>query len=361
MHKKKEYFMTLLARYLIKNNAILLFLLCTVISLLYCIFNFIDNKSAMALAPSVWTIIKYYLLDFPRVITLLFSLLFFLSVVIQYTLMVKNKETLALLSCGVSLQQIITIFLLYSLFLVALSFIMTEVAIITERNAREIYRYEIRKRQKLPLSFSNIWFKKDDTIVHLGNIVIATGELRNITLYTYDQDKHDIQEQLTAPKGILQKDSITLLQVKDINFNTSHIIRQSSLTLPISIDIHAIEVAHTTLTELTLFDIIQAIPSLDEIGFDTTLLYSNIHSRLTNSVSLIIMGILALLIGINIVNPYIAIGISFLTALIFFLSRQLLETLVRLKILNPSFAPWMLLLLWSLACALIAYRTFRNR
>lgn len=353
--------MTLLARYLTKNNAFLLFLLCLIISILYCIFNFIDNKSSLSYSPSIWLIIKYYLFSIPYIVNLLFGLLFFLSVVIQCTIMVRQKEVLALLSSGISVQQIIIVFFYYSLFLVVLSFVMSETGILAERVAREIYRHEIRQRPKIPQAFTNIWFKKEDTIVHFGTLISSTKELKDITIYRYEQDKDIMSEQISAYKGILEDNSIMLEDVKQIDFQNSSIQYLPSMAIPFAIDAHAIEVANTKLTELTSFDIIQAIHSLESIGFDTTLLYSGIHTNITNALSIIIMGVLALLIGLNIQNSYLAIGISFLTAVVFFLSRQLLQSLARLKIVSPSLAPWILLLLWALACAIIAYKTIFSR
>ena len=353
--------MTFLARYLIKNNIMLLFLLCLIISTLYCIFNFIDNKSSMTLAPSLWIILKYYLLSIPYIVNLLFGLLFFLSVVIQCTIMVRQKEILALLSSGISLRQIMTIFFYYSLFLVVFSFIMTESGILAERAAREVYRHEIRQRPKLPQAFTNLWFTKNNMIIHLGTLISSTKELNEITIYMYTDDMKTIQKQLSSNHGILENNTITLNDVKQIDFQNSIITMLPFIEIPLAIDVHAIEVANTKLTELTFLDIIQAIHILENVGFDTTILHSGIHSSITNALSIVIMGILALLIGLTVQNSYLAIGISFLTAVVFFLSRQLLQTLARLKIVNPSLAPWLLLLLWGLACAIIAYRTLVPR
>ncbi|MGL4722637.1 MAG: LptF/LptG family permease [Desulfovibrionaceae bacterium] len=348
--------MTLLLRYLLKNNLFIMGGMCTIISAIFIITNFIDNISLLtATEPKISSIIFYYLYAVPPILSQMIGLLFLIVLLIQIALMQKSKELLALYASGISAKQLLRAIIIYAFIWGIFSFAITEFAIFAEQESRYIYRYEIRKRQKMPLVVNNLWLHKNNTILGIGSANVSKSELYDILLYEISTFDRSVKKVYSAERGFVQDNTLILEDIMEYNYRENISSVREILNYPYILDLQAISVLNTFPAEVFSIDIIKSIVALRGSGVPTASLKAALHKRMSNAVSIVMMAIIAVMVSTVIKTPYLSVSIGFAIAVVFFLSEQFFIKLGSMHLINPNWPSWINLILWSVFCFVFLY------
>ena len=164
--------MSLLFRYLTKNNAMILLPTLAVGIGLYVLtdlFERLDNFIEAGL--SVGMVLTYFVVKMPLVISQILPVIFLLSTVIQLCIMARSRELTALQAGGISLGVVANSMILCGIFWGGVQLGFSEyLGVAGERESARIWQEEVRKKNLAATVLKDVWFTDGDWIVSLGTL-----------------------------------------------------------------------------------------------------------------------------------------------------------------------------------------------
>ncbi|MEG2005295.1 MAG: LptF/LptG family permease, partial [Bilophila sp.] len=192
--------MTLLFRYLTRNNACILLPTLAVgigLYLLTDLFERLDNFIEAGVSMSV--VLTYFAVKTPLVVSQILPVIFLLSTVIQLCLMARNHELTALQAGGISLAVVGRSMILCGLFWGGVQLGFSEyLGVSGERESARIWQEEVRKRNLAATVLHDVWFSDGQWIVSLETLSPdATGT--GFAGYELAKDGLSIERIIHAP------------------------------------------------------------------------------------------------------------------------------------------------------------------
>ena len=164
--------MSLLFRYLTKNNAMILLPTLAVgigLYVLTALFERLDNFIEAGL--SVGMVLTYFVVKMPLVISQILPVIFLLSTVIQLCIMARSRELTALQAGGISLGVVANSMILCGIFWGGVQLGFSEyLGVAGERESARIWQEEVRKKNLAATVLKDVWFTDGDWIVSLGTL-----------------------------------------------------------------------------------------------------------------------------------------------------------------------------------------------
>ena len=312
--------MRVIHKYLIKNNLSYLgicILSCLSIYLLVDIFDRLDNflnKSA-----PFEIIIKYFLWKIPLIISQIFPLVFFITLIIQFTLMKKNREWEALEGGGVFIGNIILFVLFYSfLFSMIHIFFSQYVGVIAANKTNAIWDNLGKKKIRENKIIKDFWFRKDKYIGHIGILDLNKRKGTHIEIYEIDPYFSNIKTAFLAKKGKILKDKLALSKVLLSRPNEFFVENRDSFVIhDKDMDI-ILNITSKDIESIPLWKLRGLIKELKTTGTNVESITTVWYSKISYSLSLIILGILSVYIGRRCENLPVNLAISLVITFVFY-------------------------------------------
>jgi len=177
------------------------FLLVAFVSL-FTLFDFIEKVDNFyeALVPAS-TMLMYFLLQVPEIISLLSPLAVLLGTIIALGLMSKRGETIAIKSSGVSVMRLTLPIVLLALTITLSTALINEMILpSTKARTNHIWNVLVEKRPSSAYSHEKFWFKGNGSIYHIGLFDPQGQVLSNVVYYRFD-DHFNLAERIDARRA----------------------------------------------------------------------------------------------------------------------------------------------------------------
>ena len=335
--------MSLLFRYLTKNNAVILLPTLGVGIGLYVLtdlFERLDNFIEAGL--SVGMVLTYFVVKMPLVISQILPVIFLLSTVIQLCLMARNRELTALQAGGISLGVVANSMILCGLFWGCVQLGFSEyLGVAGERESARIWQEEVRKKNLAATVLHDVWFTDGDWIVSLGSLDPGSRGT-NFTGYELSEDGLSIRRIVQAPAFAAAPDRWVLRNVRVHTPDAFSQTEEAELVLPLRQDPETFRLVSTTTKpqQLPLWQLGDAIRQLQSSGSNVESLRTAWHSKLAYAASILVMAFVATAIVSWKDNIYIAVTLALVTTFLYYAVFTLGTTLGQRGILPPFFAAW---------------------
>ena len=156
----------------------------------------------------------FVLLKTPYMVVMLTPVCSILSFIVVFGLMGKNNEILALSAGGVSRGYLLKpVFIIGLLLSVSLFFISETIVPDTMSKANSIKITEIKKKKIKTTRDNNIWFRKNQMIIHIKYYNPTDQSISGITLYSFGKDGYKLERRVDAQKGVFADGSWVLQDV----------------------------------------------------------------------------------------------------------------------------------------------------
>ena len=338
--------MTLLSRYLVRQNLFLLFTVLLVGTGLYILTemferldNFLESSSGVSM------MLVYFGVKIPTIIAMILPAVYMIAVVVQMNFLERSRELVALEAGGVTPSAIVRFVLLYGLFWALAQFTFGQVFGVTgERIASRIWQEDVRGRIIEQAHIIGLWFTEQNRIIHIGLTYPVQQKGKDINVYTLDDTGIGIMEMIKAKDFVVESDGTWVLLggkiLKPAEYTATPFQR---LELPIRQDLRAFQVStHTGVkpTQLSLPELRDTIHRLEQAGSNVEGLRAAWHGKISYACSIIILGLLALAVSRATGNIYKSVVASLLIVFAYYGVNTICMSMGEKGLLNPALGAW---------------------
>jgi lipopolysaccharide export system permease protein len=293
--------MTLLSRYILRQNLFLLLLICVIglgVYVFIDLFDRLDNFLEAGVGAA--SIAAYYFYSLPFILAQIFPAVFLIALMVQLGLMLRGRELLALEACAVSMGSITKTVLGLAAVLCVVQFLFSQVLGASgHKAATRIWDEEVRNRRTVSKVLHNVWFREEGTIVRVGSLMPAVRAGEDLDLYVLEPDDPGRIREILRAKAF---------QVTDAGWELASVIRNvpgafTQETLPdLRVDLKTDVRGFLTvdpkanLDSLPLWQLGLEIDRLRDSGSNIERLLTAWHMKLAYSCSVLIMALVALAI-----------------------------------------------------------------
>lgn len=334
-----------LSRYLIRQNLYLMAICLSVgtcIYLLSDVFDRLDDFIRAGLGAE--TILFYFFVKIPLIVSQLMPAIFLLAMVIQLGVLSRSKEMLALRAGGVSFAWFIRFFLVYALVWSGGQLIFSQfLGVFGEVEANRIWKEDVRKKQLDELKINNLWFRDGPFIVNAEEAFPGKSRAEGVTVYEFATDNQELIRILTAEKALIDDHGWGLLDVSELDTRTFITIDRLSQFLSVRQNLKAyaaVELKGDT-AQLPLLELSQAIKKLEESGSNVEMLRTAWHGKWAYAFSIATMSLVALMLVTFSENVYANIGLSLVLIFVQYGLHVVGATAGEKGVLPPVMAAWL--------------------
>lgn len=353
--------MSLLTRYLLRNNLFLVFSILLIGTGLYVLTDLFERLDYFLDAPiGLAGILWFYSLKLPFIAGQILPAVFLIAVIVQFCLMAKARELTALQSGGISPFVFLRFVILYGLIWAFAQLALAQgLGVTGDKISAKIWREEVRGHSAQDTKLTGLWFIDKAYVVFLGVADPVAGSGRDFLAYQLSDDGKDMRQMVRAESFTVNGREWRLHDVTVITPSTYGYELRPEMTLPLTQDIKAFLAIDPNIkpTHLPVWDLYESIGSLEESGSNVEVLRTTLHSRFAYAASLIVMGVLGLAIVLWKNNVYLAVGIGLVITFLFYASTTLCVSLGEKGALTPVFAAWFpVVLFFILGLAAVFWR-----
>lgn len=334
-----------LSRYLIRQNLYLMAICLAVgtcIYLLSDVFDRLDDFIRAGLGAE--TILFYFLVKIPLIVSQLMPAIFLLAMVIQLGVLTRSKEMLALRAGGVSFAWFIRFFLIYALIWSMGQLVFSQfLGVFGEVEANRIWKEDVRKKQLDELTIRDLWFRDGPFIVLAEEAFPGKSRAQDVTVYEFATDNQELIRILTAKKALIDDHGWGLLDVHELDTRTFKSVTRVSQFLSVRQNLKAYAAVELKgdKAQLPLLDLSKAINKLEESGSNVEMLRTVWHGKLSYAFSIAVMALLALMLVTFSENVYANIGYSLILIFIQYGMHVVGATAGEKGVLPPILAAWL--------------------
>lgn len=335
--------MSLLFRYLARNNALLLLPTLAVgigLYLLTDLFERLDNFIEAGV--SVQVVMTYFAVKVPLVISQILPVIFLLSTVIQLCLMARSRELTALQAGGISLAVVARCMLVCGLFWGVVQLGFSEwLGVSGERESARIWQEDVRKRNLAATVLSNLWFTDGSWIISLDTLKPdSTGT--GFTGYHLSKDTLSIERIVQAPTYAAAPDAWRLFDAQTYvpQTFTQEVAPEILLNLQQDPATFRLIQSGTKPQQLPIWLLGDAIDKLSGAGSNVENLRTAWHTKLAYAASLLVMAMVATALVSWKDNIYIASALALLCTFLYYALFTLGTSLGQRGVISPLLAAW---------------------
>jgi len=303
-----------LSRYLLRQNLFYI-LTClvagTCIYLLSDLFDRLDDFLEAGLG--LKTIGLYFLVKIPLILSQILPAVFLLSMVIQLSLMARNRELLALQASGLSFGRLARFFIVYSLLWCLVQLVFSQfIGVYGEQKAGQIWAGQVRKRQIERKELYNIWFREGDFVVGLKKVRPAKQRGKEVTVFELSPDRGSLERIITAKECRAEPGNWVLSQADILDPEGFVHASRDTFTLALRQDLKTFLAVDPNVdpASLPLWSLSGAINRLKASGSNVERLRTVWHMKWAYAFSILAMGLLAMALATLWENIYLNIVVS---------------------------------------------------
>ncbi|MDL2269424.1 LPS export ABC transporter permease LptG [Desulfosarcina sp. OttesenSCG-928-A07] len=143
----------------------------------------------------------YLLYKLPFILVQIAPMGFLVAVLVAIGLMIRNREVLAMTSCGISQMRLLQPVLGAGVICGVVLFCIAEwIMPVCMSRANQIWLQEVRKKN-IYTDSQNIWLRSTDRIIHITQYDPGAKQVFDVTVYRFD-DQFNLIERIDAPSGV---------------------------------------------------------------------------------------------------------------------------------------------------------------
>ncbi len=334
-----------LSRYLIRQNLYLISICLAVgtcIYLLSDVFDRLDDFIRAGLGAE--TILFYFLVKIPLIVSQLMPAIFLIAMVIQLGVLTRSKEMLALRAGGVSFAWFIRFFVIYAMIWSCGQLVFSQfLGVFGEVEANRIWKEDVRKKQLDDLTIKKLWFRDGPFIVRAETAFPGKSRATGITVYEFATDNQELIRILTAKKALIDDNGWGLLDVHELDTRTFVSVNRLSQFLSVRQNLKAYAAVELKgdKAQLPLLELTKAIKKLEASGSNVEILRTVWHGKWAYAFSITIMALMALTLVTFSENIYANIGFSLILIFTQYGIHVVGATAGEKGVLPPILAAWM--------------------
>lgn len=357
--------MTLLTRYLLRNNLFLLFSCLLVGTGLYVLTDLFERLDYFLDASfGISNILWFYTLKIPFILGQILPAVFLIALIVQICLMAKARELIALQSGGVSPFVFLRFILFYGCLWALLQLALAEgLGVAGDRLSTKLWREDVRGRSFGTTEMKRLWFIDKTYVVYIGVVDPEEEAGKDFLAYKLSDDDKRLQEMVRAETFAVRGKVWHLQNATVITPETFGYETKEEMTIPLTREIKAFVAIDpdTKPTHLPVWSLAEAISHLEKSGSNVEVLQTTMHARFAYAASLIVMGVLALAIVLWRDNVYLAVGFGLVMTFIFYALTTLCVSLGEKGALTPVVAGWFSIVIFFLAGVGVIFWRIRPR
>nr|HML48494.1 LptF/LptG family permease [Clostridia bacterium] len=192
--------MSLLFRYLFRNNLLLILPTLAIGTGLYILSDLFDRlddflEAGVSFRIAAW----YFVAKTPLIVSQILPAVFLLATLAQLCLMSRGRELIALQAGGVSLGRVARALVVCGMAWAVVQLGFSQVLGVSgELEAARIWSEDVRGKTAATATLRNVWFTDGPYVVNLAEVVPAKGEGRNLAAYELSPDGQAISRVIRA-------------------------------------------------------------------------------------------------------------------------------------------------------------------
>lgn len=281
------------------------------IYLLSDVFDRLDDFLEAGLSPG--TVLTYFLVKIPLIVSQILPAVFLVSLVIQLGMMAHSRELLALRAGGVTFGRLCRFFLGYALvWCLAQLLVAQVVGVYGEAAASRIWAEQVRQRKAERMVLPDLWFREPPYVVELALAWPGRGEAEKAMLLEVSADGRSIHRIITAQKVKAEPGNWTFSQVKVLDPVTFAYQPQDTLVLPLKQDLRSFLAIDPNVdpASLPMWQLSSVMDRLAASGSNVERLRTAWHMKWSYAFSLATMALIALALTTLWENVYLNLGLS---------------------------------------------------
>jgi len=334
----------ILVRYLIRQNLFLLALVFGAGIGIYLLIELFDRLDDFLKAGvGLWPIVMYFAAKTPLIISQIFPAVFLLSLLIQFSLMHRSREIIALTSCAVPFAAIGRVVLVYALVWSALLFGFSQILGTKGYNvAHRIWKEDVRKKQLSQQVLGNVWFREANRMIRIASFKPFQGTGRGMVVYTLSEDGRRVETVTEAQRVEVHGTTWKLDGVNQIHVQSFSRQAKDRMELTLKTDPRSFATLESDKAPqyLSYWDLARVIEGLGQAGSNVEGLVTSLHAKVSYPFSLLVMACAAIALTLTLTNVYASVlaglGLVFVYYAMFVMSTAAGES----GALPPAVAAW---------------------
>jgi len=290
------------------------------------------------------TVITYFLVKIPLIVSQILPAVFLVSMVIQLGMMARSRELLALRAGGVAFGRLCAFFLVYAgVWCLAQLAVAQVVGVYGEAAASRIWSEQVRQRKVERMELSNLWFREGPYVVELRRAWPGRGEAEGVMILEVPADNRSIHRIITAQNATAEPGKWTFHAVRALNPDTYAYAPQDSLVLPLKQDLRAFLAIDPNVdpASLPMWKLSQVMERLAASGSNVERLRTAWHMKWSYAFSLAAMALIALALATLWENVYLNLGLSLALTFAYYAVFMLGVTAGQKGLLPAVFGAWL--------------------
>ena len=337
----------------ISKEIITFFLLCHFIFiLLYLVIDFINKLDRFVDAGvSLSLTLFYFLYKIPTMVVQMTPVATMISIVVVLCIMKKNKEVMAMKTCGLNLLKAFQPVVMISLIISVSSLFLAEVIVpYTSTKSNEIMEIDVKKRPQA--SFQH-WYKSNNNIYWIKYFDIKSKTMKYPTFYFFDDHfrltKRIKGETASWSNGAWKIENVKILTLgKDNQYSTK---KMSSYILKIPETPGTFIKKMKEPEDMSYRELKKHAEKIKAEGYDNTAALVELHMKLAYPFIGSVFALIAIPIGLwqKTSGIPLSITLGILTCFLFWLVMGSARALGLAGVLPPFLSAWMANILFSLS------------
>lgn len=336
--------MSLLARYLFRNNLQLLLPTLAIGTGLYILSDLFDRiddlmDSGVGLQVALW----YFIAKLPLIISQILPAVFLLSTLVQLCMMSRARELVALQAGGISFAAILRILMVCGLVWGGVQLGFSQVlGVAGERESSRIWQELVRKRASDTVVLQRVWFTDGAWVVSLESVAPARGTGTGLSAYHLADDGQHMDQVIRAESFTATPGDWTLHNASIFD-PTGYVVDklpEKKLALQQDVATFQIVAPATDPSRLPLWLLGDAIEKLRQAGSNVEALRTAWHMKLSYAASMAVMALVAVALVTWRDNVYLSAGVALVFTFLFYSMFTVGGTVGQMGILPPPVAAW---------------------
>jgi lipopolysaccharide export system permease protein len=290
--------MSILHRYLLRQNLLYLafsLLACVGIYLLVDVFERLDNFLKEGAA--VGTIALYFASKVPQIVSQLLPAVFLVALLVQLSLMRREREMTALESGGVSFSRLAVFFLVYALLWSGIQIGFSQVlGVAGEKKSQAIWHGQGEEKDGREQVLTDIWFRQGSYLIHAARIRPKQGRASGLRLYRFSPDFRSIERIIRADRLQVRKHAwdLSSVRISDPARFTATVRPGRVLPIEQQLDAFVSIEKEESPQQMPLWELGRVIRKLEATGSEVSRLVTAWHGKIAYAFSLFIVTLIGL-------------------------------------------------------------------
>ena len=336
--------MSLLTRYLFKQNLFLMFTVLSVgvgIYLLADLFDRLDDFLEAGLGASV--IITYFVVKLPLIISQILPAVFLLACTIQLCIMVRSRELVALQAGGFSFARLAVFFVLFGVLWGSLQLVFSQLlGVQGEQISSKIWKEQVRGNAPRHARLEKLWFTEGQYIIYVNSLSPDKMQAESLRVYELSDSGRSINRIFHARTASTLPEQWDLQGVSVMVPGEYTVTKMETFRLPFKQDVRDFVIIDPRISpqRLPIWKLHNAIQALSDSGSNVEVLKTAFHMKLAYAGSVVVMGLLALSLVLWRDNPFVAIGGGLLATFVFYAIFTVGGSLGENGLMPPIMGAW---------------------